>query len=134
MLKESVARLCAHLSGLFSEQSGGEAVKKTVLLARQVGSEGFADMEEEEVMDLACGHAVELSEEVVELIQSASEEDNGKEEMKPQEGLTLESLVALMQQASTLKSAIYETDPSMVRATAAQNAIDTYGTLQGSVE
>ena len=45
-------------------------MKKTVALAKQVGGEGFSDMEEEEVRELLRGHAVELSEEeLVELVQ-----------------------------------------------------------------
>lgn len=55
--------------GLSANEQVEEAVKMTVSLARQVGVEGFADMEEEEVMDLVRGHAVELFEEkLVELI------------------------------------------------------------------
>lgn len=45
--------------------------------------------------------------------------------MQSQEDLTLESLAAVIRQAFTLKSAIYDTDPSMVRAIAALNAIET---------
>lgn len=122
---------CVNSFTIFSaDEQVEDQVKKTVALAKEVGGEGFADMEEEEVREIVSGHAVELSEEeLVELVQSASEEeeekDNVEEESQPQQGLTLDSLAALMRQASALKNAIYETDPSMVRANAAQNGIDS---------
>lgn len=123
---------CVHsFTGFSADEQVEDQVKKTVALAKEVGGEGFADMEEEEVRELVRGHAVELSEEeLVELVQSASEEDeeekgNVEEESQPQEGLTLDSLAALIRQASALKAAIYETDTSMVRAIAAQNGIDS---------
>lgn len=54
-------------------------LSRRLLLARHIGSKGFTDLEEEEVMDVVRGHAVELSEmNLVELIQSTSEEDDGE--------------------------------------------------------
>lgn len=51
-------------------------LSRRLLLARHISSEGFTDLEEEEVMDVVRGHAVELSEMIlVELVQSTSEED-----------------------------------------------------------
>lgn len=77
-------------------------VKKTAALAKEIGGEGFADMEEEEVWEKVRGHAVELSEEeLVELVHSDSEEEeeekgNVEEESQPQERLTMDSLAAFI--------------------------------------
>ncbi|XP_050730733.1 uncharacterized protein LOC127005682 [Eriocheir sinensis] len=103
---------------LTAQEQVAEAVRKTVELARLVGGEGFADMEQGEVRELLEEHSAALTdEELLEMVQPSQEEAEEDTDGSPQRpALTLDKLGEAMRLAARLNKYVCDMDPSMLRA------------------
>lgn len=104
-------------------------VSRIVELARNVGGEGFEDLQEEEVEDLFKCHQEELTNvELAEVLQSSErdpliEEEDDIEPGQPQ--LTGKALREIFKLADQLKEKVMEIDPFMERSIIFKRSIDT---------
>ncbi|KAK3876753.1 hypothetical protein Pcinc_018489 [Petrolisthes cinctipes] len=105
--------------GFAPQEEVSKAVKKTVELARQVGGEGFEDMQEGEVRELVEEQAMPLNNnellEIVKKSDNENEEESVAEASHPQ-ALTLENLGQAMRLTEQLKQFFYDIDPLIVMA------------------
>ncbi|XP_037540482.1 tigger transposable element-derived protein 1-like [Nematolebias whitei] len=138
--------------GLTADEIHRSEIDKAVKLAKTLGGEGFMDMTAEDVNDLIDVHAQLLTDEdLEELIQSSSEEEEEQGELVEEEeekdeqlveeegqdkrlveeeeeeevGLTLDHLATAARMARELQQVIEEWDPNMVRSLRFSNAIDS---------
>ena len=113
---------CVHdFMGFDPGETQGENMKKILQMARQVGGEGFSDLNEKDVDDLIEEHADPLTDQdLEELTKSASEEEEQQEDddavnIEP-EGLSLRRLGNFFRSLKSITEDILEWDPCMQRS------------------
>ena len=103
------------------------AINRALILARQLGGEGFEDCTEEDLDTLIDTHGDPLTDQDLEELTKSASEDEGDadEDDEPEdEGLSLDRLSRLLQLFREAKELSMAWDPFMERAIKLGNAID----------